>query len=124
MEIVKRNIALKRNNRHYFTGKPCRHGHISKRYVNDRHCFTCIDLRRQSKDYSRKIRGLPKPAYPETTVCECCFKPFNKLGPCLDHDHYTGKFRGWLCSTCNIGIGALGDTLKSVQQAIDYLRRK
>ncbi len=123
MVIVRHKIALKRGSRHYFTGKPCKYGHICKRYTSGRKCFTCQDLRRQSKEYARKVRGMPEPKYPETTKCECCFGPFNKLGPCLDHDHTTGKFRGWLCSSCNVAIGSLGDTVESLQRAINYLRK-
>lgn len=40
----------------------------------------------------------------------------------LDHDHKTGRFRGWICRSCNHGIGMLGDTIEGVQNALDYLR--
>src|SRR5262245_7825699 len=40
----------------------------------------------------------------------------------LDHDHATGSIRGWLCRTCNVGIGALGDTLESLERAVAYLK--
>jgi hypothetical protein len=42
----------------------------------------------------------------------------------LDHDHVTGKFRGWLCGACNRGIGMLGDNLAGVMRAAAYLQRK
>jgi hypothetical protein len=41
----------------------------------------------------------------------------------LDHDHLTWKFRGWLCSKCNVGLGLLGDTKESVMKMLDYLLR-
>ena len=41
----------------------------------------------------------------------------------LDHCHITGKFRGWLCGKCNMGIGALGDSIQGLQRAIEYLKR-
>ena len=58
--------------------------------------------------YRRKYSGKPRPTRPETTHCECCGGLPNGLGTMnLDHDHKTGKFRGWLCSRCNIAIGQL-----------------
>lgn len=36
-----RQIAMEQGLTHYFTGKPCKHGHIAKRRVNDRACMEC-----------------------------------------------------------------------------------
>ncbi len=40
----------------------------------------------------------------------------------VDHCHETGKIRGLLCFKCNTGIGALGDTVESLEKALAYLR--
>jgi DNA-directed RNA polymerase subunit RPC12/RpoP len=42
----------------------------------------------------------------------------------VDHDHITKKVRGLLCNHCNTGIGKLGDTIESLQKAIDYLKNQ
>lgn len=39
----------------------------------------------------------------------------------VDHDHKTGKVRGLLCNTCNVGIAALKESVDILQSAIRYL---
>lgn len=41
----------------------------------------------------------------------------------VDHCHITGAVRGLLCAQCNIGIGALSDSLERVERAAAYLRQ-
>ena len=69
-----------------------------------------------------RSQKLPKPTRPRPLLCECCGKAestYKRL--VLDHDHKTGKFRGWLCTSCNLGIGRLVDDLYSVRRALTYL---
>ena len=40
----------------------------------------------------------------------------------LDHDHKTGKIRGFLCIDCNHGIGKLKDDPELLLRALVYLR--
>ena len=42
---------------------------------------------------------------------------------CLDHNHDTGEFRGWLCHDCNRALGQLGDSIETLKNAIKYLER-
>ncbi len=39
----------------------------------------------------------------------------------IDHCHYTGNFRGFLCPKCNQGMGLLGDDPAILRAAADYL---
>ena len=71
------------------------------------------------KKLSKQLREAKKVATPKPLKCECCSKETECL--VVDHDHKTGKFRGWLCKTCNIGIGKLGDTIDGIENARNYL---
>jgi len=42
---------------------------------------------------------------------------------CLDHDHITNKFRGWICHKCNLGLGNLNDSIERLKAAIAYLTK-
>ncbi len=117
--------------RRYFTGNPCAHGHTTERYVLSNGCTVCSNKnsKRWNKRnqesrtiYHRQWVGLPEPTRPAPELCECCGGAPGKRAMHLDHDHETGKFRGWLCSSCNRGIGLLGDSLERLQRATDYLK--
>lgn len=40
----------------------------------------------------------------------------------VDHDHETGKIRGVLCSSCNLGLGKFKDDLKLLKAAVKYIQ--
>lgn len=69
--------------------------------------------------------GFVPPDPPE--VCEVCSRPFSEVskyhGACVDHDHATGEFRGWLCNTCNLALGYAQDNRDRLQMLINYLDR-
>lgn len=78
--------------------------------------------RAYARERQRRLHGLPAPTRPEPEWCECCGRLFEKT-PHLDHDHRTGKFRGWICGPCNHALGLFGDTLEGVAKAFAYLGR-
>ena len=39
----------------------------------------------------------------------------------LDHNHKTGEVRGYLCESCNTGIGRFDDDVTILKRAITYL---
>jgi len=40
---------------------------------------------------------------------------------CVDHNHITGEFRGWICNSCNNAIGRFDDNPQIALQAYHYL---
>ena len=74
---------------------------------------------------ARSYAGLPEPTRPAPSACECCGAAAFLLEKalCLDHDHKTGKFRGWVCDRCNTGLGKLGDSVEGLRKAVAYLER-
>lgn len=43
MQITTRSDAFKNGEKRYFTGKPCRRGHIMERYASSGQCVGCLE---------------------------------------------------------------------------------
>jgi Recombination endonuclease VII len=144
-----RSAALALGLKHYFTGKPCSNGHTSRRHLTGT-CVDCQqaankrwadrnpeESARRTRDWQknnpertrvknlrwkRKQMGIPEATRLCPLNCECCGNILiSGKRTHLDHDHATGKFRGWLCNSCNLGIGALGDSIEGIRKALTYL---
>jgi hypothetical protein len=87
--------------------------HIMYKDKLDMRCNTCIKSQRKIRNH------LHKTAPPKPEVCSCCGKQPIKW--CLDHDHISNEFRGWICEKCNTGIGKLGDDVNGLVMALNYL---
>lgn len=71
-----------------------------------------------TKKHQQEVKALKK-LYVKPDKCTCCNKITDNL--LIDHDHETGKYRGWICRKCNTGIGMLGDNLEGILMAQKYL---
>jgi hypothetical protein len=89
-------------------------------------CIQCANKLTSDRKYLRKT----SPAIPPNYICPICEKEEKNLigrggkkNPAfvLDHDHTTKKFRGYLCQSCNIALGAFG-TETLLKNALNYLK--
>jgi hypothetical protein len=56
------------------------------------------------------------------TRCDICLRTIEEIGTLrVDHCHSTGKFRGFLCNSCNLGLGKFQDDLETLKRAVFYL---
>lgn len=60
------------------------------------------------------IAGRKKP-----NKCELCGR---KGRICFDHDHKTGKFRGWICIKCNSTLGMVEESTRILNLIIKYIK--
>lgn len=79
-------------------------------------CKTCSRARLRAKKYG--ITFEQALAVPDS--CEACGVESESLN--VDHDHLTGKFRGWLCHSCNMALGQVNDSPERLRDLIIYLR--
>jgi len=86
--------------------------------VNGR-CQTAVNAISRAGKYRRKY-GLDVTIL-DTTKCEICG---GSTRIAYDHDHNTGKFRGWLCMKCNTTLGLVGDDVKILKKMISYLEKR
>jgi hypothetical protein len=56
MEIISRDDAKAAGLTHYFTGQPCKHGHVAVRYVCDHACFDCATVKHANRNARKRQR--------------------------------------------------------------------
>jgi hypothetical protein len=92
-------------------------------------CKKCgYELAKERKKI-RKANGEPIENY----KCPICLKNKDQLKGvggkraktpwAVDHNHFTKKFRGYLCHNCNRAIGNFKDDIERLWRAIEYLSK-
>lgn len=89
-------------------------------------CIECYSKKKKIPTKLRKEYELknPRPKIGDVFHCPVCDKKkehkFNN-DICLDHNHSTGKIRGYLCGSCNASIGKFHEDPKILERAILWL---
>jgi len=85
---------------------------------------TCRACYNRATD-DRRVKRLARLAGRERpTHCEVCGSDAGHgKGLSWDHDHTTGRFRGWLCHPCNLILGQCKDSPQRLRALAEYLER-
>ena len=115
----------------YFTGEPCKRGHIAKRYTKSKDCVECMYIRGRESQLKNKFNitleeynDILKTQDHKCGICGLTDDPVVKgKAFAVDHCHESNEIRGLLCSRCNQALGHLGDNLEGVNKALEYLNK-
>ena len=79
----------------------------------------------QLKQYGITQEDFDRMLAEQEAVCALCGGPPTRGHKrlCVDHSHETGRVRGLLCHSCNLGIGKLNDDPTLLRKAADYVER-
>ena len=80
--------------------------------------------RRSAKNLGLDPDEVERRLFEHDGLCDICGQP-EASGKRLarDHDHVTGKFRGFLCSNCNLMLGNAKDDPYRLMDGASYLLR-
>lgn len=123
-KICDRCYKLLPSESHFQDNRIKKGGKITKRPS----CKACRKIK-NGKSISSKDRlkwESRKPKLGQLFTCPICKK--TSIGGVskhvLDHNHHTGQVRGYLCESCNTGIGRFDDNVELVKNAITWLNQK
>jgi hypothetical protein len=90
-----------------------------KRYADNPDLFK---ERRLKFKYGISYEDKEKIYLSQEGKCKICFRPFQISELHIDHNHKTNSIRGLLCPHCNTAIGLFREDIKTMNNAIKYLR--
>ena len=100
---------------------------INNRSVRRPSCKDCrIKMEGAGVSRTDRIKWLKEKPVNEPFVCPICKKRTiagvtSKV--VLEHDHRTGKPGGWICDSCNTGLGRFKDDVELLKSAIEFLKK-
>ena len=129
-EIARRNYSAKRDERIAAT-KAWRVANPERLAAYTREYRNRPERKRALRDlYYRRTYGLSADEVDSMLEaqgggCAICGQRPDRLASLhLDHDHATGAIRGFLCVSCNQGLGQFRDDPRLLASAIEYLQRQ
>lgn len=112
--------------------KACKTNYNKDHYIKNKDSYSKRrQLWRENQGKPWQRHGMTEKSFEEMVgrfdgLCWCCQ---SVAGMVIDHDHsccaktYScgSCVRGWLCVSCNLALGKLGDTVESLNRALLYV---
>lgn len=95
--------------------KPCHHARTRENAIANHGSTRSYHLKRRYGIDETAVNGMVEA---QGGLCAICR---TRPAEHVDHCHLTGKVRGILCFTCNVGLGNFGDNAVRLRQAADYI---
>lgn len=120
---IKNKDHVKEMSKQYYNSNKERYKQYSNKW---RHTHS-LEIKTKLKYRHLKIKyNLTKEQWQQLLItqnyrCAICSISID-IKPCVDHCHKTGRIRGLLCDSCNIGLGKFKDTIDIMEKAIKYLK--
>jgi len=90
---------------------------------------SCVDCRKQLEgmNMSAKTKAEWAKKKPQNIPFECPICAKRTIAGVtskvvLDHNHRNGEARGWVCDSCNTGIGRFKDDIELINRAIKFIQ--
>lgn len=120
-KVCDRCFRYLETSKHFQNNRHKKHEKITKRPS----CRDCRKVKegKSIKSKEREAWLARKPSDFSPFQCPICLKTsiVGIKNIVLDHCHRTGAVRGWICESCNTGIGRFDDDVEMVKRAIDWL---
>jgi len=81
-----------------------------------------VDMNRSEKKKWSKSKPMNEPF--ECPICAKRTIAGITSKVVLEHDHRSGKIRGWVCDSCNTGIGRFKDDKELLKRAIKFIKSR
>lgn len=103
--------------------KQCYCIETTKHKNNNKSHYNLLDLKgRLRRTYNCTYDEYMKLIEKSRNKCTICKAQLRKRTMVLDHCHKKNKVRGILCRDCNFGLGNFKDNIKTLLNAIKYLK--
>lgn len=100
MAIISRDEAHKAQQKYYFTGRPCKNGHTSPRYVSTSGCIDCLSRHRlRINSFSHDLVAYSNVFWRSKRLTNEQVKAMDVyVQQCIDY--YTAQLIPSICPTC------------------------